>query len=83
LELALLGAAYAGYAWIRDRQGDDQSPAAFARAVTHGQAVVRLEHATGIGRELGIQRALLAVPWLVRFFDVFYATAHVPVTLAV
>jgi len=83
IEVALLWAAYALYAAIRDRQGDDTSPAAFTHAVANAGRVVRLEHSLGLYHELDLQRWLLDSHVLIGFFDVIYATAHVTVTAAV
>ena len=82
-EIALLGALYAAYAHIRDSEGAEQSAHAVGIARQHGLSVFHAEQRLGLAWEHGIQRLFLHASWLVKIFDVFYATAHVSVTVAV
>jgi len=83
VEITLLSIAYALYATVRDRQGEDARPAAFGRALVNAGRVVGLEQRLGWYHELDLQRWLLADHLLIKVLDVVYATAHITVTAAV
>jgi hypothetical protein len=59
------------------------SPTGTAPAFGHAADILSLERALGLDIELGLNQALVAVPWLARAANVFYATAHFVVTLSV
>jgi hypothetical protein len=59
------------------------SPTGTAPAFGHAVDILSLERALGLDVELGLNKALVAVSWLARTANVFYATAHFVVTLGV
>lgn len=59
------------------------SPTGSGPAFGHASDILSLERALGLDVELGLNKALVAVPWLARAANVFYATAHFVVTLSV
>lgn len=77
-ELALTVVFYVAYTLVRLLIPHDETT-----AYAHAGQVMRLEHALGLDVELGLNHALLHVPTLARAADVYYATAHFVVTLAV
>ena len=78
-ELLLITVFYAAYAVIRLVLSPTGTTSAFA----HAGQVLSAEHVLGVDVELGLNRALMAVPWLARVANAFYATAHFVVTLGV
>ncbi len=77
-EIALIAVFYVAYTLVRLLIPHDET-AAYA----HAGQVLRLERALGIDTELSLNRGLMDLPWLARLANVFYATAHFVVTLAV
>jgi hypothetical protein len=59
------------------------SPTGAGPAFAHATDILSLERALGLDVELGLNKALVAVPWLARAANVFYASAHFVVTLSV
>ena len=59
------------------------SPTGTGPAFGHADEILALERALGLDVELGLNKALVAVPWLARTANVFYTTAHFVVTLSV
>jgi hypothetical protein len=59
------------------------SPTGTTSAFAHAGQVLSTEHVLGVDVELGLNRTLMAVPWLARVANTFYATAHFVVTLGV
>jgi hypothetical protein len=59
------------------------SPTGTGPAFAHADDILSLERTLGIDVELGLNKALVAVPWLARAANFFYATAHFVVTLGV
>jgi hypothetical protein len=59
------------------------SPAGTGPAFGHAEDILSLERALGIDVELGLNKALVATPWLAQAANLFYATAHFVVTLGV
>ncbi|MFI0349862.1 phosphatase PAP2 family protein [Actinomadura sp. 9N407] len=78
-ELLLIAFFYAAYTLTRIVLVQDGTGTAFANA----DQILGLERLIGIDIELGMNQALLSVPWLARTANVFYATAHFGVTLVV
>lgn len=77
-ELALIVVFYGAYTLVRLLIPHDE-PAAYA----HAGQIMRLEHTLGMGVELRLNHALLQAPDLAKAANIFYATAHFAVTLAV
>lgn len=59
------------------------SPTGTGPAFGHATDILSLERALGLDVELGLNRALVTLPWLARVANIFYATAHFAVTLSV
>jgi hypothetical protein len=59
------------------------SPTGTGPAFAHATDILSLERGLGLDVELGLNRALIGMPWLARAANVFYATAHFAVTLSV
>ncbi|HEY7489334.1 MAG TPA: phosphatase PAP2 family protein [Streptosporangiaceae bacterium] len=78
-ELLLVALFYAAYTVTRLIVSPTSAGAAFA----HAGDILSLERAMGIDVELGLNQALVGVPWLARVANFFYATAHFVVTLSV
>jgi hypothetical protein len=78
-ELLLIALFYTAYTLTRVLLVQDGTGAAFA----HADQILGAERAAGIDIELGLNRVLLELPWLARAANVFYATAHFGITLAV
>ncbi|MFG2086329.1 MULTISPECIES: phosphatase PAP2 family protein [unclassified Spirillospora] len=78
-ELLLVVLFYTGYTLTRIVLVQDGTGPAFA----HADQILSVERALGLDIELYLNETLLAVPWLARTANVFYATAHFIVTLAV
>jgi hypothetical protein len=78
-ELLLLVISYCAYTLTRLVLDPGSTTSAFA----HAGQVLGFERMLGIDVELGLNQALLGVPWLARAANVFYATAHFAVTLGV
>ncbi|WP_083999921.1 phosphatase PAP2 family protein [Actinomadura kijaniata] len=78
-ELLLIALFYAAYTLTRLLLVEDGTGPAFA----HADQILGFERAIGLDVELGLNQLLLQVPWLARTANLFYATAHFAVTLAV
>jgi PAP2 superfamily len=78
-ELLLIALFYAGYTLTRMVLVQDGTGPAFANA----DQILATERFLGIDVELGLNQMLLQVPWLARTANIFYATAHFAVTLAI
>jgi membrane-associated phospholipid phosphatase len=59
------------------------SPTGTAPAFSHAHDVLSLEKTLGLDVELGLNKALVAAPWLAKAANYFYASAHFIVTLSV
>ncbi|HEU5159930.1 MAG TPA: phosphatase PAP2 family protein [Streptosporangiaceae bacterium] len=59
------------------------SPTGTGPAFAHATDILSLERTLGFDIELGLNRALVGLPWLARAANLFYATAHFAVTLTV
>ncbi|NDU72197.1 PAP2 family protein [Actinomadura sp. DSM 109109] len=77
-ELLLVVLFYTGYTLTRIVLVQDGTGPAFA----HADEILRAERYLGLDIELHLNQTLLAVPWLARTANVFYATMHFIVTLA-
>src|ERR1700682_5569703 len=82
LELILVPAGYLAYAAVRNQRGQT-TPAKTQKALKDANKIIRIEQRTWLYHERAIQHALLHAPGMIRGLDVFYATAHFVVTLAV
>ncbi|MFA1547416.1 phosphatase PAP2 family protein [Actinomadura chokoriensis] len=78
-ELLLVVLFYSGYTLTRIVLVQDGTGPAFA----HADEILRLERYLGLDVELHLNQTLLAVPWLARTANIFYATMHFIVTLGV
>ncbi|MES9539632.1 phosphatase PAP2 family protein [Spirillospora sp. NPDC049024] len=78
-ELLLVVLFYTGYTLTRIVLVQDGTGPAFA----HADEILRVERYLGLDFELHLNQTLLTVPWLARTANVFYATMHFIVTLAV
>ncbi|WP_239068080.1 phosphatase PAP2 family protein [Actinomadura bangladeshensis] len=78
-ELLLVVLFYTGYTLTRVVLVQDGTGPAFA----HAEEILRLERDLGLDVELHLNHTLLAVPWLARTANIFYATMHFIVTLGV
>lgn len=78
-ELLLVVLFYTGYTLTRVVLVQDGTGPAFA----HAEEILRLERGLGLDVELHLNHTLLAVPWLARTANIFYATMHFIVTLGV
>lgn len=78
-ELLLVVLFYTGYTLTRVVLVQDGTGPAFA----HAEEILRLERDLGLDVELNLNHTLLAVPWLARTANIFYATMHFIVTLGV
>ncbi|WP_245667864.1 phosphatase PAP2 family protein [Actinomadura macra] len=78
-ELLLIVLFYTGYTLTRIVLVQDGTASAFA----HADQILDVERFLGIDVELGLNQTLLGVPWLARTANIFYATMHFIVTLAI
>lgn len=78
-ELLLVAVFYSVYFALRLVLVQDGTADAFRNA----DQIIRFEQAIGLDVELGLNEALLSVPWLARLANTFYATAHFAVTISV
>ncbi|MER7543950.1 phosphatase PAP2 family protein [Actinomadura sp.] len=78
-ELLLVVLFYTGYTLTRIVLVQDGTGPAFA----HAEEILRFERALGLDFELHLNHTLLAVPWLARTANIFYATMHFIVTLGI
>ncbi|WP_018654907.1 phosphatase PAP2 family protein [Actinomadura flavalba] len=76
-ELLLIALFYTGYTLTRLVLVQDGTGPAFANA----DQILSLERFLGLDVERGLNEGLLAVPWLARTANMFYAVAHFAVTL--
>lgn len=83
-EVAVIGAVYMVYSFVRNQFGSanlrigDEPKHAFHNA----RDVISLEKAIGLFHEQTIQRWFIGTPWI-KFFNIFYGTAHFIVTLGI
>ncbi len=83
-EAAVIGAVYVVYGFVRNQFGSanlrigDEPKHAFHNA----RDVISWEKAIGLFHEQTIQRWFLGTPWI-KFFNIFYGTAHFIVTLGI
>ncbi len=82
VELVLVPVGYLAYAAVRNARGKT-TPAKTHLALLDAKRLIRLEQLTGLWHEHTIQKFLLHAPSLIKSLDIFYATAHFVVTLAV
>ena len=76
-EIAYILAFYAVYTFIRNKGvATDSAVEAFRNA----KAVIRVERLFGSFHEEGIQDLFIGMEWFIRFWNVFYGTAHFIVT---
>ena len=78
-ELLLIALFYSAYTLTRLVL----NPTGTWSAFSHADQVLRFERLLGLDVELGLNHALLGMPWLARVANLFYATAHFAVTLGV
>jgi hypothetical protein len=78
-ELLLVVLFYSVYTAIRLTL----SPAGTGAAFSHAHDILSLEGTLGLDVELGLNKALVATPWLAKAANYFYASAHFAVTLSV
>ncbi|MGK5559397.1 phosphatase PAP2 family protein, partial [Actinomadura kijaniata] len=78
-ELLLIALFYGAYTLTRLLLVGGGTGPAFA----HADQILGFERAIGLDVELGLNQLLLQAPWLARTANLFYATAHFAVTLAV
>lgn len=71
---------YGVYSTIRNTQGS--ATASAAHAFNNAKHIIRWERALGIYHEATIQHWFLHVHWFMRFWNVYYGTAHFVVTAA-
>src|SRR5262249_55086911 len=81
-ELAVVAAGYAGYAWIRDENGEANAHAT-ERARAHGEALSRPGHHLHLDVERAVQHGFLHAKPLLQILGGFYGSAHFLVTLGV
>ncbi|MCU1388361.1 MAG: hypothetical protein JWL72_1699 [Ilumatobacteraceae bacterium] len=83
-EVAVIGAIYLVYTLVRNQFGSanlqigDEPRHAFHNAVD----IINLEKAIGLFHEQTVQRWFLGTPFI-KFFNIFYGTAHFAVTLGI
>jgi hypothetical protein len=77
-EIALIAVFYGAYTLVRLLIPHDESA-----AYVHAGQVMRFEHRLGPNVELALNHALLHAPLLAKAANLYYATAHFAVTLAV
>ena len=78
-ELLLVVLFYTGYTLTRIVLVQDGTGPAFG----HADEILSVERHLGLDVELHLNQTLLAVPWLARTANIFYATMHFIVTLGV
>jgi hypothetical protein len=79
-EVLYIAAFYAVYSAIRDIRGD--RPVSVRQAFHNATRVIHLERLVGLFQEHRIQSWFLGWHWFMRFWDVFYGSAHFVVTIA-
>lgn len=82
VELVLVPLGYLAYAAVRNARGQT-TPAKTRLALLDAKRLIRLEQLTGLWHEHTIQKFLLNAPALIKGLDIFYATAHIVVTVVV
>ena len=81
LEVVLVVIFLKVYNLVRNQFGSQRCSPEFA--LGHALQVIRVEQALGFYWEEAIQRPALAYPLWVRFWNIFYGTAHMAVTIFV
>ncbi len=84
-EVLLIGVFYGLYTFSRNRFGsarlsDLGKP---SQAFDNARQLIRIEDAIGLFHEQAIQQFFLGARWFIRFWNVFYGTAHFVVTIGV
>lgn len=84
-EAAIVVVFYVVYSWIRNQFGSNRIAAeGIPRAAfRNAERIIRWEDALGLYVEQSIQAYFLSATWFIRFWNVFYGTAHFVVTIAV
>ena len=77
-ELLAIGAFYGVYTAVRNLGIASDSTTA---ALHHAKQVISFERALGLFQEHRIQHAFIHVRWFIKFWDVFYGSAHFIVTI--
>ena len=78
-EVLYVLAFYGVYTLVRNSQGP--KPVSAARAFTNARRVIGLERLLGLYHEEAVQELVLRFRGVVRFWNVFYGTAHFAVTV--
>ena len=83
-ELLIVAAFYGVYSYSRNQFGSDKLGTGAEPVESFGNAVrvIRWERDLGLFREHAIQRWFLAWHWFLRFWNVYYGSAHFVVTVA-
>jgi hypothetical protein len=77
-EVLYVAVFYAGYSFVRNLFGSAQvSP---QRAFSNARHVIRIERALGIFHEASVQARFIGDHWFMRFWNIYYGTAHFIVT---
>jgi len=77
-EVLYVLAFYVIYSFVRNQFGSRR--AGPKRAFHHAEIVIRIEQAIGLFHEATIQGWFLSWHWFIRFWNVYYGTAHFVVT---
>jgi hypothetical protein len=78
-EVLYVGAFYGVYSLIRNHGLATDS---VDRAFAHAKEIIRLEQLVGLYHEETIQDWFLGARWFIRFWNIYYGTAHFVVTAA-
>jgi membrane-associated phospholipid phosphatase len=84
-EALIMGAFYVVYSWTRNLFGSSYIAADGVpeQAFNNAERLIRLERFIGLYHEESVQDWFLGWDWFIRFWNVYYGTAHFVVTLAV
>jgi hypothetical protein len=84
-EVLLIGVFYSLYTGSRNKFGSARlaEGAQPVRAFGNARHLIRIEKALGLFHERAIQHAFLGWHWFLRFWNVFYGSAHFIVTIGV
>ena len=78
-ELIYSAGFYALYSMTRNTQGSKK--VSFDHAFSHARNLIRVEQTMHIFREAWVQARFLGAHWFIRFWNVYYGTAHFVITL--
>jgi len=84
-EALIMGAFYVVYSWTRNLFGSSHIAADGIpeQAFNNAERLIRLERFIGLYHEESVQDWFLNWDWFIRFWNVYYGTAHFVVTLGV